>query len=70
LAFSRKRIIEPRVLNPNDLIANFQKMLVRLIGEDVVAHHGVLEPGLPFIGKRYTPQSLARKVREVLDGKG
>jgi two-component system, cell cycle sensor histidine kinase and response regulator CckA len=35
LAFSRKQIIEPRVLNLNDLIANLQKMLTRLIGEDV-----------------------------------
>ena len=36
--------------------------------EDVIAHHGVLEEGLSFIGKPYTPQALAKKVREVLDG--
>ncbi len=34
---------------------------------DVVVHHGVLEKNLNFIGKPYTPQSLARKMREVLD---
>ncbi len=36
LAFSRKQIIEPRVLNLNDLVANLQNMLIRLLGEDVV----------------------------------
>ncbi|MBI5531115.1 MAG: PAS domain S-box protein [Deltaproteobacteria bacterium] len=35
LAFSRKQLIEPKVLNLNDLIGNLQKMLPRLIGEDV-----------------------------------
>jgi PAS domain S-box-containing protein len=35
LAFSRKQIIEPRVVNLNDLIDNLHKMLVRVIGEDV-----------------------------------
>ncbi len=35
LAFSRKQIIEPKVINLNDLIRKMQTMLVRLIGEDV-----------------------------------
>jgi PAS domain S-box-containing protein len=35
LAFSRKQIIEPRVLNLNDLVRNVQQMLARLIGENV-----------------------------------
>jgi two-component system, cell cycle sensor histidine kinase and response regulator CckA len=35
LAFSRKQLIEPRVLNLNDLIEGLQKMLQRLIGEDI-----------------------------------
>jgi len=34
--------------------------------EDVISHHGVLAEGVSFIGKPYTPSSLARKVREVL----
>lgn len=35
LAFSRRQIVEPRVLNFNDLIRTLRKMLARLIGEDV-----------------------------------
>ena len=35
LAFSRKQIIEPMVLNINDIITNLNKMLKRLIGEDI-----------------------------------
>jgi PAS domain S-box-containing protein len=36
LAFSRKQIIEPKVLNLNDLIADLNVMLVRLIREDIM----------------------------------
>ncbi len=35
--------------------------------ENVIAHHGVLEKGINFLGKPYGPQSLVQKVREVLD---
>jgi two-component system, cell cycle sensor histidine kinase and response regulator CckA len=35
LAFSRRQIIEPRVLNLNDLIKNIDLMLRRLIGENI-----------------------------------
>jgi len=35
LAFARRQVIEPRVVNLNKLIANLNKMLRRLIGEDI-----------------------------------
>lgn len=36
LAFSRKQILEPKVININMVIANLEKMLKRLIGEDIL----------------------------------
>ena len=35
--------------------------------DDAIVHHGVLEPGIAFLEKPFTPQGLARKVRELLD---
>ena len=35
LAFSRKQVLQPRVLDLNDLVVDVQKMLGRLIGEDI-----------------------------------
>ena len=35
--------------------------------DNIIAHHGALEPGTPFIQKPFTPQALARKVRATLD---
>ncbi|MGA8754016.1 response regulator [Candidatus Deferrimicrobium sp.] len=35
--------------------------------DDAIVHHGVLDEGVSFIGKPYSPSALAKKVREVLD---
>jgi two-component system, cell cycle sensor histidine kinase and response regulator CckA len=35
LAFARRQVIEPRLVNLNELIVNLNKMLQRLIGEDI-----------------------------------
>jgi PAS domain S-box-containing protein len=37
---------------------------------DVIAHHGVLDPGVQFIEKPFTRVDLAEKIREVLSGVG
>ena len=35
---------------------------------DVIARHGVLDPGVHFIGKPFSAKQLAAKVREAMDG--
>lgn len=34
---------------------------------DTIVHHGVLEVGLSFLSKPFTPSALAQRVREMLD---
>ncbi len=35
--------------------------------DNAIVRHGILEPGIAFLQKPFSPESLARKVREVLD---
>jgi FixJ family two-component response regulator len=35
--------------------------------DDAMENHGIFEPDIPFLQKPFTPDSLSRKVREVLD---
>ena len=37
--------------------------------DDAIVHYGVLDPGVAFLSKPYTPATLTRKVREMLDTK-
>jgi PAS domain S-box-containing protein len=36
--------------------------------ENVIVQHGVLEPGIAFIAKPYSTESLTARIRELLDG--
>jgi CheY-like chemotaxis protein len=35
--------------------------------DDAIVHHGVLDLGMPFLQKPFSPMALALKVRQVLD---
>jgi PAS domain S-box-containing protein len=37
--------------------------------DDAIIHHGVLRPGTAYLQKPFSPDTLARKVREVLDSR-
>ncbi len=49
------------------LYPNLKRLFMSGYTADVIAHHGVLDEGVPFIQKPFSVQSLAAKVREVLD---
>jgi CheY-like chemotaxis protein len=51
-----------RVLRPDSRV-----LFMSGYTDDAIARHGVLEPGIAFLQKPFTPFSLAQKVREVLD---
>jgi len=63
LAFSRKQVLEPVVLDVNDLVRNLEKMLRRLIGEDLE-----LATGLdPSAGKvRADPGQLEQVIMNLV----
>src|SRR2546426_758879 len=64
LAFSRRQVLAPKVLDVNSVVANMDRMLRRLLGEDVERPHrvpaggyvclGVADPG---VGMDETPQA-------------
>ncbi len=55
------------------LVPQYPEMKVLFMSgytDDVIVHHGVLDAGTAFIQKPFAPDVLARKVRDVLDGRG
>jgi len=59
LAFSRRQIMRPCVINVNKVIANTQKMLLRLIGEDIQL---VLQPSLDVANIRADPSHIEQAI--------
>jgi DNA-binding response OmpR family regulator len=35
--------------------------------ENAISHHGVLDPGIAFLAKPFSPKVLANRVRKVLE---
>lgn len=48
LAFSRKQVVQPRILNLNEVVADTERMLRHLIGEDIELVV-VLDPNLSYV---------------------
>lgn len=46
---------------------NMKVLFVSGYSEDVIAHHGVVDQKLNFIGKPYSAMSLGEKIRQVLE---
>jgi PAS domain S-box-containing protein len=55
LTFSRKQVIDPKIINLNDVLSHVRKLLARLIGEDIHLDHFV-EPELASI--RFDPSQV------------
>jgi CheY-like chemotaxis protein len=63
LAFSRKQVLEPRVVDLNDLVSNLEPMLGRMIGEDIVLEM-TLAPGLSRV--RVDPGQIEQVVMNLV----
>ncbi|HEY3862815.1 MAG TPA: ATP-binding protein [Verrucomicrobiae bacterium] len=48
-------------------IPHIRVLLMSGYTDDALAHHGVLDEGLSFLEKPFSPMQLTKKVREVLD---
>ena len=68
LAFSRKQVLQPRVLNLNSVLSDLDKMLRRLITENIhIATHGAADLGSvkadPAPGRAGHPEPLRQRPR-------
>ena len=49
------------------LLPNLKVIFISGYAEDVIGNHGVLDPATSFVAKPFRPDTLAAKVRQVLD---
>jgi CheY-like chemotaxis protein len=49
------------------LIPHLKTLFMSGYTDETIAHHGVIDPGVAFLQKPFSPVSLARKVRAALD---
>jgi two-component system cell cycle sensor histidine kinase/response regulator CckA len=62
LAFSRKQVLAPRVINPNVVVSGMEKMLRRIIGSDIEMRV-VLDPGTGAV--RVDPSQLEQVIMNL-----
>src|ERR1700691_1073626 len=55
LAFSRKQVVFPKILDLNEVVQNATKMFLRLVGEDIAVE---FRPGLPLAGIKADPGQI------------
>ena len=53
-----------------ELYPGLKVLYISGYNEDIVVRNGVIEGGVAFLAKPFTPSTLTRKVREVLDQQG
>jgi CheY-like chemotaxis protein len=59
----RELAVQLRILRPGTRV-----LYVSGYTDEAIVRHGIVDEGVAFLNKPFTPTMLARKVREVLDG--
>jgi two-component system cell cycle sensor histidine kinase/response regulator CckA len=58
------------LVEDDEMVRNLTLKALNMYGytDRTIVSHRVLAPGLNFLGKPFSPEGLAGKVREVLEG--
>ncbi|MGC4089627.1 MAG: PAS domain-containing protein [Polyangiaceae bacterium] len=62
LAFSRRQVVQPRLLQLNEVVISVEKMLQRIIGEDIDFDHGAVERPRRDQGRRRSSRASAAEL--------